>query len=306
MLWYLSGTHSTRWEPNENYAREVMELFSLGVRHVVTGAAPYTEDDIAEIARSLTGWRAAWPEYVVEFDASRWDPGAKTFLGADRGAAGVAEVIDALTEQDAWRFYVPHRLYVELVGTEPSVATLHSLADVWGSNGDVLGVVRAVAQSPEFVAGAAIRSRVKHPVELVASAARVMGHDDVGPLDVSWRLNQLGMHPLWCPSVKGWPVGSRHLHASYLQIWSQIARRMVWDWRTEPEEHSQTTVLLFENGPSESDGPIGYARRLVGLEDLSGATQASLETYMASRNWSTWTAAGMLNLLLISPEFIVN
>ena len=87
MLKYLSGNTNAVGHPNENYARELLELFSIGRLHPVTGTANYDQNDIREIARALTGWQYDWNNGVTYFSPSQWDPGTKTVLGAARGAA---------------------------------------------------------------------------------------------------------------------------------------------------------------------------------------------------------------------------
>ncbi|HZQ27550.1 MAG TPA: DUF1800 family protein, partial [Acidimicrobiales bacterium] len=175
MQWYLSGIGSAPPHPNQNLARELMELFSLGVTDPRTGLTNYTQADVQEIARALTGFQVNWSTRVMTWQSASWDSGAKTFLGSARGAAGVTQVIDAIAAHPSFRHFIPRRLYVELVGLEPSAAALDQLATVWGSTGNIAAVVAAIARRPEFVSDAAIRSRVKSPVELVVSTMRVLG-----------------------------------------------------------------------------------------------------------------------------------
>lgn len=308
MLWYLSGIHSTKWHPNENFARELMELFSLGSRHVVTGESPYTEGDIAEISRCLTGYRWDWDDHFSYFHEPWWDDGDKTFLGSTHVAGDVEDVLDTVCSQDAWSYFVPHRLWLEFVGTEPSQAVLDSLAPVWGPDGDLLAVVAAIAQHPEFTSDAAIRSRVKSPVELIASGMRMLGHDECDDFYTTWRLFQLGYHPLYCPSVSGWPAGSKLLHSTYLMIWSELARKMCWldDGDDDVAEADRCVPIRRLYAESTAASAVDFCRRLAGLESLTPKTQSALQSYADAGTWNFRRAAGLMNLLLVSPEFIAN
>ena len=120
MQWYLSGVRSTPPHPNENLARELLELFSLGVTHPKSGAQNYTEADVKEIARALTGFWYSWDGRPVHFDPAHWDSGSKTFLGAARGAAGVTEVLNAVAGHSSFRYFVPRRLYRDSSGSSPA------------------------------------------------------------------------------------------------------------------------------------------------------------------------------------------
>lgn len=308
MLWYLSGIHSTRWHPNENYARELMELFSLGAYHVVTDAEPYSEEDIAEISRALTGWTWNWETDTHYFEDWYWDDGQKQFLGANRGAAGVDEVIDAIVEQDAWRFFVPYRLWTELVGVEPTAGVLNDLAAHWGEQGSIKAVVRAIAERPEFLAASAMRSRAKSPLELIASAMRVLDVPDSGWFHTTWRLWQMGYTPLFCPSVSGWPSGTELLHATNLLLWSELARDMCWrddgDDDVPPAQRCAAIRRLSSEGSPAS--AVDLCRRLAGLETLTDKTRNALQDYVDAGSWGFWRAAGLMNLMLLSPEFLVN
>ena len=93
MMKYLNGYQNSAGHPNQNYGRELMELFSLGITHPKSGAQNYTETDVREVARSLTGYKLNWTTGGVVFDPSLFDAGQKTFLGQARGNAGIPEVM---------------------------------------------------------------------------------------------------------------------------------------------------------------------------------------------------------------------
>jgi len=308
MQWYLSGIGSAPPHPNQNLARELMELFSLGVTDPRTSTANYTQTDVQEIARALTGYVVDWSTRQMTLQASSWDAGAKTFLGSARGPAGVSDVIDAVAAHPSFKHFIPHRLYVELVGLEPSAAALDALATVWGSTGDIGAVVAAIARRPEFVSDAAIRSRVKSPVELVVSTARVLGVSEFSHLSLWWVLTNLRQHPFMPPNVSGWPSGPAWLHAGTLVNWSGPVQWITFSDSGAPDVPANlqlpTVRRLFAQGTSATGGDL--ALKLAGLYDVSSQTLSAVRAYAASGTWDYPRAAATMCMVLQSPEFYVN
>jgi uncharacterized protein (DUF1800 family) len=308
MQWYLSGVGSMAPHPNENLARELMELFSLGVTHPTTGSKNYTEADVKEMARALTGFQYDTNTNVVTWQAAAWDSGNKTFLGNDRGAAGMKEVIDAIAAHPSFRYFIPRHLYRELVGLEPDNATLDALATAWGPKGDIGAVVAAIARRPEFLSDRAIRSRVKSPVDLVVAASRVLGVREFPHLSLWWGLYSLRQHPFMAPNVSGWPSGSSWLHAGTLVNWSALVQWMAFsdDGSDGVAENLRLSTVrrLFAEGSSATGGDL--ALQLAGLHDVSLQTLGAVRDYAATGPWTHAKAASTLCLVLQSPEFYVN
>jgi uncharacterized protein (DUF1800 family) len=308
MQHYLTNVWSQPPHPNENLARELMELFALGVTNPRTGAANYTQTDVTEIARALTGHNYDWTNRKVVFDPALFDGGTKTFLGAARGAAGVTEVIDAVAAHASFRYFVPRRLYRELVGTEPTTAVLDALAGVWGATGNVSDVVAAIARRPEFVADTAIRTRVKSPLEMAVAAMRILGLAESSSFNPSFTLFALQQHPLFPPNVSGWPSGKSWLHAGTVTTW-------VWPvtWMLSADDGSDavpshlrvpTVRRLVSDATNLTGGDL--ALQLAGLYDASPQTQQAVKDYAAGGTWNYARAATTLAMALQSPEFYVN
>lgn len=304
---YLNGTESEREHPNENLARELMELFSLGVKHPKTGSTNYSETDVKEVARALTGYRYKWPEEYVYWDENEWDPGNKTFLGAPRGAAKLNEVIDAIAGHASFRYFVPKRLYLELVGLNPDAATLDSLANLFSSTGELWPVVRAIVKSPVFLSDAAIRARVKQPIELVLSSHRALGANFVN-FDPWWPLHELQQDRFAPPNVNGWPQGGAWLNAGHLIQWSGYARQLSFrdnPWQPgPPEEQSAVMRDLYQRGSTSTGGAL--ALELANLFDVSAQTRKAVADYAAGGTWNFPRACGTMNLVLVSPEFMLS
>ena len=309
MLKYLSGNTNTVSHPNQNYARELAELFALGRVDAATGTANYTQADVTEMARALTGWAYDWNTGGTMFQAYNWDSGQKTFLGAPRGAAGLNEVIAALVGHPAWKTYVPARVYKELVGLTATPTVLAQLAPAWGTDGDLLALVGAIARRPEFLSDQAIMARTKSPVERIVAATRLLGWTGLTTdPNMSWHVNRLNQHPFVAPNVSGWPKGDQWLNATNLQVWCEVANSMamrgfIWDGSTNGPVNP-TVTQVFQN--SSAATAAAYVTHLAGIDPVTTKTAAALDAYAKAGPWQLARAAGLLDLVLMSPEFLAN
>ncbi|MBC8104404.1 MAG: DUF1800 family protein [Cytophagales bacterium] len=159
---------------NENYAREIMELHTLGVD---SSGGGYTQKDVTEVARCLTGWTVDRPSGTFRFDARRHDTGAKVVLGQRIAAGGGIEdgeaVLDLLASRPATMRHVSYQLCQRLVADEPPAALVDKCVETWErTGGNLRSVVRTIVTSPEFYAPAAYKSKYKSPLEFVVSAIR--------------------------------------------------------------------------------------------------------------------------------------
>ncbi len=191
---------------NENYARELMELHTLGVD------GGYTQQDVIEVARALSGWTIQAPDSLgrFRFDSAMHDAGPKTILGhAFRAGGGEEEgerVLDLLAASPATAHFLATKLVRHFVADDPPPALVDRAAAAYlGSGGDIATVLRTIVRSPEFWTRGAFRARLKSPFELVASAVRALG----APPDSTFRtLGQLGYvgEPVWGHQFPdGWP-----------------------------------------------------------------------------------------------------
>jgi uncharacterized protein (DUF1800 family) len=207
ILW-LDGQRNTRKAPNENLAREVMELFTLGV-----GA--YTEADVRAGARVLTGWQVDRAAGTAKLLPRRHDDTPVTLLGRT-GRFDVDSYADLLVRHPAHAPFLAGRLWIRYAaGTAPSAEVTTRLVAAGGT--DTTALLRAVVTDPGFAATAG--RLVKQPVEWLIGAVRqlgitVAGLDDKEQQRLLTGLRALGQVPLRPPSVGGWPVGSAWLTTS--------------------------------------------------------------------------------------------
>ena len=211
MLLWLDSAVNRKAKPNENFAREVMELFSLGV-------GSYTERDIRETARAFTGWEVQHQRFWV--NAAQHDGGLKTVLG-ERGPFDGDGVIDVLLRQPAAARFLVRKLYRFFVADEfPESSTpagiealLEPLAvELRESDYDVGRVVGMILRSNWFFSEQAIARRIKSPVEFAVGLVRSLeGHVDHYALADD--LNALGQRVFYPPNVKGWNGGREWINS---------------------------------------------------------------------------------------------
>jgi uncharacterized protein (DUF1800 family) len=173
---------------NENYARELMELHTLGV------GGGYTQKDVEEVARCFTGWTIRKPneEGIFYFDPAQHDNGDKTVLGqkiaAGGGIADGERVLDILAKSPATARFVVTKMARRFIGDDPPASLIARASAVYlKTDGSIRETLRAIITSPEFFSPSAFQSKVKSPFEFVASALRVTGAEtDAGPPVLGW------------------------------------------------------------------------------------------------------------------------
>ena len=200
MLLWLDQAQSRKDHPNENFAREVMELFALGEGH-------YTEHDITEAARALTGWSLEPQEQKFIYRPFIHDDGDKTFLGRTGNLNG-EDVIQTIVAQPQAAKFITAKLWNYFSGQVPSEALNGELAAVFRANGNNFKpFLRVMFRSREFYAPDIVRNQVKSPVQWLVGSVRVLECELPPPL-VSWgMLRQLGQDLFAPPNVKGWDGG---------------------------------------------------------------------------------------------------
>ena len=181
---------------NENYAREIMELHTLGVD------GGYTQKDVTELAKVLTGWSIERPQLGGEFKFNEraHEPGPKYVLGrkiGERGEKEGEEMLDILAHHPSTARFISRKLAMRFVSDNPPQALVDRMAETFlKKDGDIREVLRAMFHSPEFWAADAYRAKMKTPFEFVASAARASGADIQNALPLVGTLNRMGM-PLY-------------------------------------------------------------------------------------------------------------
>lgn len=245
MVWYLGSHFNERGKPNENYARELMELFT-------TGIGWYTEGDVKEAARVLTGWKSSrfndeptGPDgiYMAYFDAAKHDIGAKQFMGqtiaartADNNTAfqvkteEIGRLIDIILQQrpEAVGGFIADKLYRFFVYSSPSETNptiVRGLSQVFQSNNwNIKPVIRTLLASAHFFDPAVRGSQLKSPLEFVTGVLRQFGKATSDPQSWTSRMDQSVMDP---PTVFGWPAYRSWISTNSYPVRRQFAAAVI-------------------------------------------------------------------------------
>ena len=219
MLVYLDSATNRRGKPNENFAREVMELFTLGEGN-------YTEQDIREAARAFTGW-----SIDVESGEFLWRPfahdgGTKAVLGRSGEFKG-DDVLDILLDRPETAVFVVNKLWKEFVSPDPDPAEVKRIAAVFRKSGyDIKSALRALLTSDAFYSPRNRGTLVKSPVDFVIGTMRQfdIGYSD--PLPLTVLLRTLGQDLFSPPNVRGWPGGEAWINSTTLLARRQFLERL--------------------------------------------------------------------------------
>lgn len=200
MLIWLDQAQSRREHPNENFARECMELFTLGEGH-------YTEKDVTEAARAMTGWSLDPPAESYLYRPLLHDNGSKTVLGRTGQLTG-REVLEIIVAEPQAALFITGKLWKFFAGQEPDPALNQALADAFNSvNQNFRPLLRALFRSGEFYSGNVMGAQVKSPVQWLVSSVRMLERPMPPPAVSVEMVRNLGQDLLAPPNVKGWDGG---------------------------------------------------------------------------------------------------
>jgi uncharacterized protein (DUF1800 family) len=230
MLVWLDGAGSVRERPNENFAREFLELFTLGPGH-------YSERDIREVARAFAGWvrepaRGGRDASRFRREPSRADDGEKTFLG-QAGRWGPADIVRITLERSEAATFLARKLYRLFVdeADEPASDLIEPLAAEIRGHGFAIGhVVGVILRSRHFFSREVDRRRVKSPVEFAAGLVRVLEvpRPDLNPLALAAACDAMGQELFAPPNVKGWDGGRTWINSATLLQRVNWAADVIW------------------------------------------------------------------------------
>lgn len=248
MLNFLNNQQNRKDHPNENFAREVMELFTLGRGH-------YTETDIKEAARAFTGWGA---NIKGEFQFRRFqhDYGSKTVLGHTGNFDG-GDVLDILLAQKQTATYITQKVYKFFVSQKPDAAKVEWLADRFYKNDyDISKLMEDIFTSDWFYEEKVIGSQIKSPVELLVGIQRMLPMkltNDESLLILQRVLGQMLFYP---PNVAGWPGGKAWIDSSSLMMRMRIPKLIndVDEMNVSPKDDDDTMMGMKDGQPVKKQG----------------------------------------------------
>ena len=300
MIFWLDNHGNHDGAINENWGRELLELFSLGVGN-------YSEDDIKDAARAFTGWTIA-PKiprnplgrfyWNFEYKAEDHDDGEKTFLGHTGNFNG-EDIVDIIVDQPASSRFLARHLYKFFVADEPHVASwnitppndpeaIDVLVDSFNeSQGDIRSILRVLFNS-EFFKNARF-ARVKSPAELIVGTVRLAGNYDgftPGFNNLALECNWQGQELLNPPSVESWHTGSEWIDAGALMRRVNFAARILGD--TSLPGVRAIIERVREQGILSPQAIVAACLDAVGSLEVSEATHAELLAHAAKGGGLAW------------------
>ena len=240
MILWLDGNDNRAGSPNENLAREFLELFTLGIGH-------YSETDVRESARALTGWTVKRDSDSATLDTRRHDAKPQTVLGVTSSFTAESFVDTVLAKSESAAFVVG-RLWFRLVSdTPPQADVLARLVTAYGAKRDVTAVLRAIAAEPVF--RSADTTLVKQPVEWAVGLMRALdvrweSLDDKAAKQLATGLRGMGQVPFRPPSVGGWAAGGAWLTTAASVARLGVARLLAARSGSKPADAEAVRALL--------------------------------------------------------------
>jgi uncharacterized protein (DUF1800 family) len=306
MLVWLDNDTNVKDHPNENFAREVMELFTVGINQ-------YTQLDVTEAARAFTGWTLNPDTYAFVFDGVAHDEGRKTLLGNSGNLTG-EDAIAILATRNETIDFVSRKLARFFLGFDPSPALAGRMRSTWlATQGRIKEVVREIVTSDDMDRSLASPQQVKTPSEFLVGAIRAIGTDTDATLlpDFGYVAGQGLFLP---PNVAGWPGGLRWINTGSYLVRMNFADLLTISRRApDAADFAWDTSLVFGSMRiSSADDLLDQTAARLGMEVPSGPTRTALLAFImqsagAPFQWSPEvadrTGRGLLHLLLSSPEY---
>ena len=339
MILWLDNRTNHKDAINENYGRELLELFSMGVGN-------YTEDDVKECARAFTGWTIENEQYMAvkanndsiwpygrlagrfEYRADDHDDGERVFLG-HKGRLSGEEIVDVICEQPATARFVSRHIYNFFVADEPPVpawphipprdpAAIETLAEAYFEGGYEIGhMLRVLFNSDFFRSEDSWYRKVKSPVELVVGVCHLTGEFE-GPARSIVERNQqvaiMGQELINPPSVEGWHTGAEWLNTGTVVERVNFAAEQLGDTE-RPGVRAMIDRIVRQNGGALSPQQIvDSCLDQLGAYSVTGTTRASVEELAAHGGelrldgpqngaQATRRLGQMLGVIAATPEF---
>ena len=294
MIQYLDLRSNRRVAPNENFGRELLELFTMGIGN-------YTEEDVKDVARAYTGWTFG-PDGQFFFNRNQHDFGPKTILGQTGNFDG-DDVAGMLAEHPATGRFMARKLFRFFAYPSPEQTEVDRLAEVYlGSGGSIKALVESILRSAEFSSEQAYRATIKSPTELIVGTLRTLSAEQV-PQQAVNAMRQLGQELFNPPNVAGWFGGRSWVNAATLLVRFNTTAAIANQLGT-PTLAGQPPARLLQDQPS----PAARVDRVVDLlldGDASPEERATLLEYARNKKGDDQVRS-LFRLAMALPAYQLN
>jgi uncharacterized protein (DUF1800 family) len=298
----LDNRLNRKGAPNENFAREVQELFTLGIGN-------YTEQDIKEAARAFTG-HTLDKEGNYVFNKAQHDTGTKTFHG-QTGNFDADDILYILVRQPATARYLTTKLFTFFAYPNPDAATIDRLANTFvNSKFDMRAVLHDIFSGPEFLSPRAYHAQIKAPVDLVIGSLKALNVQNLGP-DVTQSLRRMGQDLLNPPDVSGWHGGPAWINATTLFERFNWGNRLSIGREAGKPYFVDIPGQIQAHGLSSADALVEYYVSLLVDGDVTPEARQALVDYLNASGPLSFDnsgdidlkARGLVHLTLAAPTF---
>jgi uncharacterized protein (DUF1800 family) len=272
MIVWLDNQQNKKGKPNENYAREIMELFTLGIGN-------YTEHDIKESARAFTGWQTMPSGFF--FNQRQHDDGPKTFLGTTGNLNG-DDVIAILVKQKACGKFLATKLIKYFVMDDPDPAMVARIASVYEkSNCNMEQVTRAIFTDPVFLGEKSFHAKIKSPAELVIGSLKTLQVKKMDG-DLPSTMARMGQDLFMPPNVKGWDGGPAWIATDTMMERFNFANRISSAKFAEMSKFSKPSDVVAKQGLNSAGQLVDYFLDILVDGDVPATTRSKLVGYVSS------------------------
>jgi uncharacterized protein (DUF1800 family) len=316
MLIYLDNDPNSKGSPNENFARELMELFTLGVNQ-------YTQADVVASARAWTGHNVDYDAdpRVYRFYPERHDTDPKTFMGTTQNWDGpqiITRILTVEPQRSVAARFIANKLWTFFAYPNPPAALLDALVAAFvGSGLDITTLLRTIFLRPEFCSTAARQGLVRSPVEWIVTVLRTLGMSAVDA-NPQWWMEQMGQVLFEPPNVAGWKNNAYWLNSTALWSRADFARNLTWHahdagflMETTARNAQNQYVMsagaavdlaLAKFGRDATVAPPSTQTRTVLVDWLNGqrATEAS-----PTWQWPDWAAINLTTMTMLCPDVLL-
>ena len=313
MMYWLDNQNSHKDAPNENYGRELLELFSMGIDE--NGEGSYTEDDVKTAARAFTGWasKPTPPPFFLgpfpmefSFDKSDHDNTEKTFLG-EKGNFNGNDIVNMVAKHPSTAKFICKRLYLYFVSETEDWDEINKLSEVFlKNNGEIKKVLEAMFKSEHFKSGDIRFKKVKSPSDLVFGISRLVDKYKIPDLDSAelaintLLMGQFLMNP---PSVEGWHEGEEWIDSGSLIERINYASTEISN--TSSYGVKRIIEIIIEKNIAEPDDLINRTLETLGYIDITDKTKGMIKEHLRKNKFTNKEdkILDVLKLIVSTPDF---